>query len=77
MIYTPLTLKNFIQSSNTKNPIKIVAVFFKYISIYLLSNWLKKSVNLHLVPSDFMQDIVSKSFELDPKKVQTFSHFVQ
>ena len=77
MIYTPLTLKNFIHSSNTKNPIKIVAIFFKYISVRLLKNWLKKSVDLHTVPSDFMQDIVVKSFELDRKKVQTFSHFIQ
>ena len=77
MIKIPLTLLNFIRSANTKNPIKIIAIFFKYISIKLLSKQLKKSVDLHLVPSEFMEKIVSDSFEFNSKKVKTFSHFVQ
>lgn len=77
MIKTPLTLLNFIRSANTKNPIKIIAIFFKYISVKLLSRQLKKSVDLHLVPSEFMEKIVSDSFELNSKKIKTFSHFVQ
>lgn len=77
MIKTPLTLLNFIRSANTKNPIKIIAIFFKYISIKLLSKQLKKSVDLHLVPSEFMETIVYDSFSLTPKKVKTFPHFVQ
>lgn len=77
MIKTPLTLKNFISSANTKNPIKIVAMFFKYISVKLLSKQLKNSVEAHLVPSEFMEKIVSDSFNLNSKKVKTFSHFIQ
>lgn len=77
MIKAPLTLKNFIKSANTKNPIKIVAIFFKYISVKLLSNQLKKSVNLHLVPSSFMEKIVADSFDINSNKVKTFPHFVQ
>lgn len=77
MIKTPLTLFNFIKSGNTKNPLKIMAIFFKYISIKLLSKRLKKSVDLHLVPSEFMEKVVCDSFSLASKKVKTFSHFIQ
>lgn len=77
MVKTPLSLENFVRSANTKNPIKIVAVFFKYISVSILSMWLKRTVDLHLVPSSFMEKIVSKSFWIDSKKIQTFSHFIQ
>ena len=77
MIKTPLNLKNFINSANTKNPIKIIAIFFKYISIRLLSKQLKKSTDLHLVPSEFMEKIVCESYNLNPKKIKTLSHFIQ
>ena len=77
MVKTPLNLKNFINSANTKNPIKIIAIFFKYISIRLLSKQLKKSTDLHLVPSEFMEKIVCESYNLNPKKIKTLSHFIQ
>jgi len=77
MVKTPLTLINFLKSANTKNPLKLLAVFFKYISVKLLSKWLKKTVDLHLVPSNFMESMVCESFNISLKKVQTFSHFIQ
>lgn len=77
MVKTPLTLLNFLYSAWTKNPLKLIAVFFKYISVRLLSRRLKKSVDLHLVPSSFMENMVCESFAINPKKVQTFSHFIQ
>ena len=77
MIKTPLNLKNFIKSANTKNPIKIIAVFFKYICVKLLSKQLKKSIDLHLIPSQFMEKIVSESYDLNTKKIKTLSHFIQ
>ena len=77
MVKTPLSLINFIRSANTKNPLKIISIFLKYLSVKLISKQLKKSVDLHLVPSEFMERIVCESFELNSKKVKTFSHFVQ
>ena len=77
MVKVPLNLKNFVSSANTKNPIKIIAMFFKYICVKLLSKQLKNSVDTHLVPSEFMENIVHDSFNLNSKKVKTFSHFVQ
>lgn len=77
MVKTPLTLSNFIKSANTKNPLKILAITFKYYSVLLLKNHLSKSVDHHLVPSSFLENIVSKSYQIEPEKVQTLSHFIQ
>ncbi|MCK9466706.1 MAG: glycosyltransferase [Candidatus Absconditabacterales bacterium] len=77
IVKTPLNLKNYIKSANTKNPLKILAICFKYYSVCLLSKILKKSIDLHLVPSNFLEKIVSDSYQIDPKKVQTLSHFIQ
>jgi hypothetical protein len=77
MVKTPATLLNFIKSSKSRNPIKIAAVFFKYISVALLKKQLNKSIDYHLVPSKFMEKIVINSYNINPKKVQTLSHFIQ
>lgn len=77
MVHTPLNLKNFISSANTRNPIKIIWILFKYRSVHLLTKWLKKSVDIHLVPSQFLGKIVSDSLQISPKKIQTLSHFIQ
>jgi len=77
MVQTPFNLSNFIKSAKTKNPIKILAICFKFFSVRLLSKSLKKSIDLHLVPSSFLEKIVSNSYQIDPKKVQTLSHFIQ
>ena len=77
MIKTPLTLKNFILSTNTKNPIKILAIICKYISVNLLKKRLVKTIDIHLVPSQFMKAIVCDSYWLPAKKVNTLPHFVQ
>ena len=79
-IKTPLNLLSFLRAQNnriTSNPIKFLAIIFKYFSIILLKKQLKKSVDYHLVPSKFMESIVSKSYKINTKKVQTLSHFVQ
>ncbi len=76
-IDTPLTLKNYIKSADTHNPIKIIAILFKYISVYLIKNQLKKWWFKHLTPSDFMVDIVSDSYKISKKNIQAFPHFIQ
>lgn len=77
MIKTPLTLKNFVVSAKTKNPLKISAIICKYISVHSLKKWLVKTIDIHLVPSQFMEKIVTDSYWLPKKKVLTLSHFVQ
>ncbi len=76
-IQTPLTLKNYIKSANTHNPIKIIAIMFKYISVCLIKNQLKNWNFHHLTPSDFMVDIVSDSYKISKKNIQSFPHFIQ
>lgn len=76
-IRTPLTLSHFLQSQPTKNPIKILASIGKYISLKLIQNQLKKRIDTFLVPSDFMVDIVHKSYRISKASIKVFSHFIQ
>lgn len=76
-IKTPFNIKNFVFAVKTNNIFKFFAIIFKFISVRLLKIQLKKSVDLHLVPSEFMEPIVSDSYKIKPKKVQTLSHFIQ
>jgi len=73
----PFTLKHFLQSANTKNPVKLLAVLFKYCSLVLIKKQLKKRIDMHLVPSEFMTDIIHKSYKIPLDKIQAFPHFVQ
>ena len=77
MVQTPLTLRNFIKSANTKNPLKILTIIYKYWSVTLLKKRLVKTIDMHLVPSQFMEKIVCESYELPDKKIKTLSHFIQ
>ena len=76
-ILTPLTLKNYIRSANTYNPIKILAIIFKYFSAYLIQKQFKNSDFKHLTPSQFMADIVVKSYQIPKSDIQVFPHFIQ
>ncbi len=76
-ILTPLTLKNYIKSANTYNPIKILAIIFKYFSAYLIQKQFKNPDFKHLTPSQFMADIVVQSYQIPKKSIQAFPHFIQ
>lgn len=73
----PLSLKHYLQMAETKNPIKLLLICGKYFSLSLLRKQLKKQIDLHLVPSEFMVPIVEKSFKLPKDKIQDFNHFIQ
>ena len=72
-----LSLKNYLKHAHTKNPLKCLLIMWKYFSLKLLVSSLKKQIDLHLVPSEFMVPIVSKSFWIDEDKVKYFNHFLQ
>ena len=72
-----LTLNNYLKQANTKNPIKCMLIIWKYFSLKLLANSLKKQIDLHLVPSEFMVPIVVKSFWVPEERVKYFNHFLQ
>ena len=74
---TPLILSNFMFSVKNAGIITKLAVLCKYVWMKKLVRVLKKSVDLHLVPSEFMVNIVSKSYWVSQKKVKAFNHFIQ
>lgn len=76
-IKTPLNLKHFLSSYPTKNPLKKLAIIGKYLSLCLIKKQLQKRMDTFLVPSDFMKDIVHKSYKIDQEKIKVFPHFIQ
>ena len=74
---TPLTLKNYLAMTQTSNLLKKLFTFGKYLSLSLLIKRLKKTIDLHLVPSEFMEPIVQKSLKISPNKITAFNHFLQ
>lgn len=76
-IKTPLTLKNYLAMTQTSNPLKKLLTFGKFLSLSLLIKRLKKTIDLHLIPSEFMEPIVQKSLKISPNKITAFNHFLQ
>lgn len=76
-IRTPFTLRHFLQTQPTKNPIKILAIIGKYITLSLIKQQLTDKIDTFLVPSKFMTDIVHKSYNISNEKIKTFPHFIQ
>jgi len=76
-VKTPLTLKHFLKSQTSKNPIKILASIGKYLAIVLIKKQLKKRMDTFLVPSHFIEDIVNKSYTIEKEKIKVFPHFIQ
>lgn len=72
-----LTFSSFLQMAKTKNPLKLLLVAGKWISLKLLSTSLKSQIDKHLAPSAFMTPMIKRAIEVSTDKIQTFSHFVQ
>lgn len=72
-----LTLSSFLSMSKTKNPLKLLLVCGKWVSLKLLSSQLRKSIDKHLVPSAFMTPMVKRTIQVPTDNIQTFAHFVQ
>jgi hypothetical protein len=75
-IQTPLTLQHFLANAK-KGSISKIAVYCKYFWLKSLIKVLKSAVNLHLVPSAFMENFVVKGLEIPEKQVKVLSHFLQ
>ena len=76
-IRTPFTLRNFLHTQATKNPLKKLAIIGKYISLCLIKKQIKTTMDTILVPSDFMVHIVQKSYKIENEKIKIFPHFIQ
>ena len=73
---TPLNMKNFLKDAGDSF-IKKVFARGKYLQLVLLKNFAKKHVDKFFVPSNYMRDIVAKSWQVDEKKLEVLEHFVQ
>ena len=71
---TPLSMKNFLDQ---QKGIKKFFARWKYLLMKGLVKVLKESINLHLVPSEYMKEIVVQSYQIADKKVKVFPHFIQ
>lgn len=70
----PFSLRNFISQQ------KWIKRFFALIKYFLLKSLIKeltKSISLHLVPSEFMREIVRDSYQLSETKIKAFPHGIQ
>ncbi len=79
-IKTPLTRKHFSSCVKQKWFKKIFVktwVFLKFLNVKLIQSISKKTVDLYLVPSEYMENIVHKSYRIPVKKVKTLGHFIQ
>jgi len=76
-IKTPLTWPKFVSSYKTHNIIKKLATIGKFTTIRLIKQQIKKRMDTTLVPSNFMVDIVHKSYKIEKEKIKVFPHFIQ
>lgn len=72
-----LSFTTFLKMAQTKNPLKLLLVAGKRISLNFLKKSLNRDINLHLVPSSFMVPLVKQSMNISTDKIQTFEHFIQ
>jgi glycosyltransferase involved in cell wall biosynthesis len=76
-IKTPLTLHHFMASTKKEKRIRKLATKCKYFRMQGLVQTLKKLIDLHLVPSHFMEKILQESYGVPQGKVKTLQHFLQ
>ena len=74
---TPLTKKNFVSAYKWNNLITKLAVLCKYYWLQPLKKVLKKEIDLHLSPSDCINNIARDSYWIQEKKCRSFPHFIQ
>ncbi len=71
---TKFSLMNFIKQANTNNPIKLIWVWLKFLSILILKKVLLKTVDSHLIPSDFMKGFL-RNWGVGNKRIVVLKHF--
>lgn len=75
-IKTPLTLFSFLSMVNSIHPTVFLFVAGKYLSLSLLKKRLAK-IDKHLVPSNFLVEILHNSHQIPKQKIFCLEHFLQ
>ncbi len=76
-IPAPCSLKNYIRSANTKNPIMLLWIIGKYLSLFLIQKAASKVIKKYLVPSKYMEKIFQNAYNISEEKITSLSHFIQ
>jgi len=71
----PFSFKKWLKSLKQFNILLKIYWFLKYFKLYFLRKILVKYVDVHLIPSDFMVDILIKRW-IDKRKIKVLSHFI-
>jgi hypothetical protein len=53
-----------------------VAILLKFLSLYFLKKQLIKKVDLRIVPSEFMIDVLHEKRWIQKEKIKTLPHFI-
>ncbi len=60
----------------SKNPLKKVMIFLKFLNIHFLKKQLEKKVDLWIVPSEFMIDTIHHKRWIPKEKIKVLPHFI-
>lgn len=68
-------LREFLSSTNSRNPIAYAAVVCKYFQVYFLRKFLR-GIDLHVVPSGFLAPHIHNIIEVSDEKIVVLEHFL-
>lgn len=63
-------------TSVTKNPIKKIVIWLKFLSVWMVKRQLTKKVDTWIVPSQFMVDVIHKKRNIPLRKIVVLPHFI-
>lgn len=63
-------------TSVTSNPFKKIIIWLKFLSMWMLKKQLIKKVDMWIVPSSFMIEILHKKRDISHRKITVLSHFI-
>lgn len=69
-------LNNFLKAWNTKNPIKLILIILKFLSILIIKSRIKKNIDKNIIPSIYMKQILEKNYGIPENKIFCLNHFI-
>lgn len=72
-----LWLRKFLRASRSSNPLIRIALTLKYISLRLIKRSLRNNIDTIVIPSPFMKDMISNTYNIKAEKIYLLPHFIQ
>lgn len=70
-------LSNFLAAANWVSILKKISVLLKFIWNSIIRKLLINNIDLHIIPSEFMKDILENNYWVEKKKVVVLEHFIK